>query len=556
MSDEKDKGAGPDLPETGDSGTGDTESSVLNAGQFLEVFEIKAIKDSAKKSGYRYEMTVNTDLQEQLKSGAITREDFDKKIKDAQGFLTDGKDVKSGLYKSWMGTSGSDSEKMPILMPFTESDVHMAEALYLQQTENRFSDVWRAFGVEKDESGALSLKSKSSATPEDIEKAKKTLEKLDWTSKATVEKGASGESIDTYTPATEEEMKFMLRFYEYAAFSDIRQAFDIEGDKAGEWSFKSKASATIEDIVKAEETLRKLGWTSEDVTERGTRDDGSEYITVTYTPTTDTEKKIMSKFCAHVGIGDIYSKGYSGTISSKDSEGNISGGDKADNKGPTVHIDTGYGDGSGIFEERTPFFRKQFSEWMTPNSETLGDFFVDSIVNLTAKFNADMKLIYTWVLEWLQARDVKNAETLREYVLDKGDKQPGLFSKFISQVQESDGKGAKETLNRIWNLVENTSDQHADTKALKKTLEQCWNALEKNKDVLDTERGGDPASRVTGKDLAQKFSLLKEEFMCAAANKQRLPEKQPSLGDRLRSGVSTVISSLSTTRGGRGAPTP
>lgn len=422
------------------TGTGDEGSSVLNAEQFLEVFDINFIKNDYKV--VECSLTVNEDLQEQLRNGTITREAFDKKVKDAQEFLRSGEHVKRGAYKPWAGTS--DGAEIPTLTP-SAADEDVVEILYEQQCKNRFSDIGRAFSVEKDAKGKL--------------------------------------------------------------------------------FFKSREGVSEEDVIKAQKNLQKLGWTSDWTTERVTAEDGSEHFVVTGEPSTLTEKLLVKNPYVRGGMAAIYGKGglvgkIKGSLSQ--AAGRITGGRVGGQPGdiqganggkagmPTIHVGTGYGDGNDIFEERVPFIKKLFSEWMTPNSETLPDFFVDAIVNFTAKINADTKLWLAWTVEWMQAKAARKVETARNDLLDK-DGKPGRISDLTTKIQNGDVDGAEATLEVIRKLVERAKGKDLDIKAARKSLKEY-------SDVLKANRAAIQGNKAVGASIANQLAGARDKLVRAVAN--------------------------------------
>ncbi len=440
-----------------------TGSKAYNAEQFLQVFEVNRNADDNT-----YEMTVSSDLQEQLKSGAITREDFNKKIKEAQEFLVSGKEVKSGRYEPWQGLS--DGKEIPTLLPFTKSDVRMVEVLYLQQAQN-----------------------------------------------------------------------------------NIRRAFHVEKDGTGASFLKSNSDASFETIKKAAKDLKGLGWTSAETIDRGTNDDGSEWFVVTYTPSTAKEKHLLS-IPHFISDEDEKADGLAGRIRGSLSNigglirggegkevGNIEGGDAVKGGDPTMHIDTGFGDGSSLFEGRSPVDVKQFSELGVGVGDTVSDVLISQIEKIFEKLNADVKLYYTWVLNALRNRATNAAETLRDFCLDKDDKHPGAISNITSQILKGDREGAEATLRDIRELNRSCDHINVDTNMIKRSLKEVDKILEKNKDILEKYKNGIPGYEGRGKEVADMLAPALKKLSVAVANKyeKKISRSNPMSSARAERGAYT-----------------
>lgn len=326
-------------------------------------------------------------------------------------------------------------------------------------------------------------------------------------------------------------------------FDDISQAFDIEQDETGGLFLRQNPKATPEAMEKAAKALGEMGWTSAATTEKGK--DGKDLVT--YKPTTDKETGFLTDFYVYEETGNIsggLAAGKSATLIGGEGkeEGNIEGGDADKGGDPTMHIDTGFGDGSSLFEGRSLVDGKQFSELGVGIGDTVSDVLISQIEKFFEKLNADVKLYYTWTLNAFRNRDTNAAETLRDFCLDKDDKHPGAISNITSQILKGDREGAEATLKDIWNFAKRCNNRDVDIKAIKRSLKEVDKILGNNKDVLEKYKNGIPGYEGRGKEVADMLAPALKKMSIGVANKYEIKTSRSN--------------AVSTARAGRGAYTP
>ena len=411
---EKDKspaGSSEGASDAGVSAT-DTEGKIVKIDQFLDVFEI------TKKDG-AYEMNVNQYLLDQLRDEGITHEEYVKKIKSAQKFISNCYAEKADGKEMWNGISSGG--ETPTLIPSSGSDMEIAEFFYYMQTYNCYRNIARAFDVKEDEKGKLFFESREGASVDSLIKAGNSFLKLGWRPDSFYKEEVGGRY--TSKPLTAREKNLVNSDF-FTPMDIVLQTFDIETDEKGNAvSIKSKEDATEEDIGVGKIALKKLKW-SEDLDEERVKDaSGKEHYSVSCTPIFTENKVILEMLLAYKEkknkeyaviegkggntatikggkadeVGDLSGVGEEDKQKSgkADEVGNVTGvGEEDKQKKGKLRVGTGYGEGSDIFADRVSEAKKLLSELMTPNSETMADFFIDLCVNVTAKIKDDMLLIY------------------------------------------------------------------------------------------------------------------------------------------------------------------
>ena len=468
-------------------------------------------------------------------------------------------------------------------------------------SRNPFSDIERAFATIPDGDGDCVIRQKASATPEEVEKATKALKEMGWSSApSTVKetdkdgketdllvfspKSAAGLSdgdariVDSFTSYMYEKTGSIYSKEEVAPtpeaksdmvaeealeqqakerLSDIEEAFSIEQNEKGDLFLRQNPKASPEAVAKGEKALGEMGWTSAATTEKGK--DGKDLVT--YKPTTDKESGFLADFYVYEETGHINGglaagksatliggagAGKSATVVGGAGAGQNTGvisSNKLGNGNPTLTVGTDYGEGKDIYENRVSKESKPLPEWITPNSETMGDFFVDSFVETTRWINQIVKVIRSWRLTDDMNESAERARTARDEILDKDANHPGLISKLVTQIQNGDVQNVETTLETMRKLIERTDDRNLDKKSALKSLDKIGAAIEAEKANLSN-----PACTYAGKRLVNSIAQERENLAVAVANKRKIMSVPTATKN------APPISSY--TRGGRGAHTP
>jgi len=521
---EKDKspaGSSEGASDAGVSAT-DTEGKIVKIEQFLDVFEVRKV-DGA------YEMNVESYLRDRLKNKDITHEEYVKKIKDAQEFLktchVEGKE--DGKKEMWKGrVSGGDDD--PTLTTSSDSDMEIAEFLFIMQTHNCYENIARAFDVEKDEEGKPFFKSREDASGDSLLKGGYSFSKLGWSSNFVTDRVKDESGIEHFTvtckPSTDTEKNLVNSGF-FTPQSTVLRAFDIEKDEEGKLSLKSKESAIEEDIVIAKAALEKLGWIEDFREERVKDASGKEYYSVTSVPPLLPEDEgILGAILLYKEEAVISGKGgKEGTITGSDEVGDLGGVGEADkNKKGKMRVGTGYGEGSDLFVDRVTETKKLLSELETPNSETMADFFVDLCVKTTEKIKNDLLLIYQRTLDAVIREKSEIAKTLRGYAFGDKDKN-GAIDMLAEQIQKGDTDSAKGTINRLTTIVGLTLKSDVDKKLVDRSLKEIGKALKDNKEALDS-------GKIDGNTLIKQLAPAFADLKIAISNKRRFMQVTPTAG--------------------------
>lgn len=449
---------------------GDAGGDVVNAEQFLEVFELK--KTKIGKGEFEYSMTVNGFLQKQLEEGIITREDFDKRVEDAQKYLRNGgilKPYEEGKFEPWKGSS--DGAEMPTLTP-SKGDADMMEQLYMRQNERSINEIWRAFDVDMTEKDTLFLKSKEDAADEDILKAEIALLRMGWTSAIVprTENRADGSdyNVDVFMPAKPNEKNLIDELVKYRVWKDN----------------KSKDQKLADKIKK--HFLGAVG-------------------------------TLTGGMVGGVGDGTLIGGG-----AGKDGDGTLAGGETGatgevkgsgeENKDvdATFYVDSSH-DTSGRIRKITPFETKLFSELGVADGDTAGDFLCGQFVKIFEKLNADVKLIHLWVVEWVKAKALENSEEARNAILPSKDgKEPGLLDNLTKQIQNRNVDGALATLKEMEGYIKDASPKYISMDAAKKSIREYSDTINANMANLKNPNMPD-----AGIAVVKQLASARDALICA-----------------------------------------